>query len=354
MKICHVNLASGFSGGEQQTLQLIKRQVRDGLSPVLIANIHGSLAYEAKRIGCHVITTKHFTRKHSKKITQDCDVIHVHEGRGIYWALIQNLRHGIPYIITRRIDNPIKLKLTNKIAYKRASALVGLSSAIKARLEENFDSNKIHTIPSSPVSYPIDQNKLDQIWNRYRGKFIIIQAAKMLPHKGFETTIQAAYHLNVTDPKIQFILIGDGPYCTEYKALAKGLTNVTFVGKQSDMGTWFAAANLFVHPALSEGLGSVILEAMQAGVPVIASNAGGIPDIVENNVTGLMFEAGNHLKLIEKIQDIYTDTNLGRRLALAAKDQLKNFDIAHTSSLYMDIYQEIIQPEIPASKLSNT
>ncbi|MGB2080112.1 MAG: glycosyltransferase family 1 protein, partial [Vibrio sp.] len=201
MKICHVNLASGFSGGEQQTLQLLKRQVRDGLSPVLVANEKGLLAYEARRVGCQVITTKHFSKQHSKKITQDCDAMHVHEGRAIYWALIQHLRHGIPYIITRRIDNPIQLKLTNKFAYNRASALVGLSSAIVSRLEEHFDSSKIYKIPSSPVSYPVDQNKLDQIWNRYRGKFIIIQAAKMLEHKGFDTTIQAARSLcSVTPP----------------------------------------------------------------------------------------------------------------------------------------------------------
>lgn len=352
MKICHVNLASGFSGGEQQTLQLIKRQVREGISTVLVVSQHGLLAKEAKRIGSQIILTKHFSRKHSKKLTQGCDVIHAHEGKAIYWAMLQHMHTGIPYIITRRIDNPIKLKLTNKLAYSKAAAVVGLSTEIVSKICEHFDPAKVHRIPSSPVDYPVQQNKVDQIWNAYRGKFLAIQAGRMLEHKGFQTTIAAAKTLSVTDPQIHFAFLGDGPMRSELEEMAKGLTNVSFVGREQDMGSWFAAANCLVHPSISEGLGSVILEAMQGGLPVIASNAGGIPDIVENNVTGLSFESENHAQLAQLLRKLEQDPSLCQDLIQGAKQKLKEFDISYTSKLYTELYQKVILAQQKPSNIA--
>ena len=341
MKICHVNLASGFSGGERQTLQLIKQQVSEGYQLTVVMNPKSELVEEVRKLGCRIILATHFTKSHSKSSTQDCIAIHVHEGRAIYWALIQHLLYNIPYIVTRRIDNPMKDKWLSKLAYRKASALIGLSREIVTRMSEFNPLNKIHKIPSSPVHYTIDQNKVDEISSRYRGKFIVIHAANMLKHKGFDVTVSAAKKLGIQNPRVQFLLLGDGPEREKLEREATGLTNIQFMGKQRDMGNWFAAADLLIHPSYSEGLGSVILEAIGAGLPVIGSNAGGIPDIIDHEQSGLLCDAGNFQQLAQCIDRLENDKILRLQLQKGGKEKLKQFDIAYTASLYKDIYTQV-------------
>ncbi|WP_413477799.1 glycosyltransferase family 4 protein [Vibrio hibernica] len=341
MKICHVNLASGFSGGERQTLQLIKQQVSEGYQLTVVMNPKSELVEEVRKLGCQIILATHFTKSHSKSITQDCIAIHVHEGRAIYWALIQHLLYNIPYIVTRRIDNPMKDKWLSKLAYRKASALIGLSREIVTRMSEFNPLNKIHKIPSSPVHYTIDQNKVDEISSRYRGKFIVIHAANMLKHKGFDVTVSAAKKLGIQNPRVQFLLLGDGPEREKLEREATGLTNIQFMGKQRDMGNWFAAADLLIHPSYSEGLGSVILEAIGAGLPVIGSNAGGIPDIIDHEQSGLLCDAGNSQQLAQCITRLENDKALRLQLQKGGKEKLKLFDITYTASLYKDIYTQV-------------
>jgi glycosyltransferase involved in cell wall biosynthesis len=127
----------------------------------------------------------------------------------------------------------------------------------------------------------------------------------------------------------------------DIEALAAGVTNVSFEGKQSNMGAWFAAADLMIHPSYSEGLGSVILEAMQANLPVVASNAGGIPDIIEHKKNGLLIEPGNAQQLADAILLLYRDKATRDTYIEANKEILKRFDIRYTSEQYQHIYQTV-------------
>lgn len=338
MHICHVNLASGFSGGERQTLQLIKQQIKEGYNLTVVANPKSPFVDEIRKLSCKLVLASHFTKQHSKTITEGCIAVHVHEGRAIYWALIQSLLFAIPYIVTRRIDNPLKDKWLSNLAYSKASALVGLSNEIVNRIRERHSTASIYKIPSSPVIYPIDKQQVEKIKQTYVGKFIVIQAANMLQHKGFNLTVDAARTIEKSNPDIHFILLGDGKEKANLENQANGLTNITFAGKQSNMGDWFAAADLLIHTSYSEGLGSVILEAMAAGLPVIGSNAGGIPDIIEHNQSGLLFEAGNSIALAEEIKKLASDSHLRESLLSGGQEKLKQFDIEYTSKLYKEIY----------------
>ena len=108
------------------------------------------------------------------------------------------------------------------------------------------------------------------------------------------------------------------------------------------MGTWFASANILIHPSNSEGLGSVILEAMAAGLPTIASNTGGIPDIIEHEQTGLLIETGNAQSLADAIERLVGDQALRNQLQTSAKAKLTEFDIQHTTSLYDNLYKQVL------------
>lgn len=341
MKICHVNLASGYHGGENQTLQLIKQQLKLGYELTVVANPKSPFAKAVQELGCNCILTKHYLFKHRRSITQGCQVIHVHEGRAIYWALIQNLLFNIPYIITRRIDNPLKKKWLSNLAYEKADTLVGLSREIVSRIKSVYPNKPVECIPSSPVRYPSNEQNVSIIRQQFTGDYLVIHAANMLDHKGFDVTVEAARTLSKQDPSIHFALLGDGKIRSELEEKAHGLDNISFVGKQEQMGDWFAAADMLVHPSYSEGLGSVILEALDAGLPVAASKAGGIPDIIDHEKSGLLIEPGNAEQLAQAILDTKNNERLRTSILHGAKLKLKTFRIEYTAQRYEQLYANL-------------
>lgn len=341
MNICHVNLASGFSGGERQTLELIKQQLTMGYQLTVVANPKSPLYTEVAQLDCKLVPSSHFLKSHSKDVTSACQLIHVHEGRAIYWALIQSKLHHIPYIVTRRIDNPLKDKWLSKIAYENASTVVGLSREINKQVLLRHPDQETEIIPSSPVSYPFNDADVQLIKEQFKGKFLVIQAANLLAHKGHDVTIEAAKLIASTHPDIHIAILGDGKEREALEQQAKGLANISFEGKQTNMGNWFAAADLLIHPSYSEGLGSVILEAINAELVVIGSNAGGIPDIIEHNHSGLLVEPGDANALAHSIIQIAESSSLRDTLHLGGKQKLAQFDIEHTAIQYQKIYQKV-------------
>lgn len=342
MNICHVNLASGFSGGEQQTLELIKEQLAHGNKLTVVARLNTPFSRAIEKLDCHLVLTKHFINQHVKKSTRNIDIMHAHEGRAIYWCLIQSILFNVPYIITRRIDNPLKRKFYSIFAYEKASAVVGVSNKITEFLRQRHPKQSTFRVPDAFVSYPKETDEILAIKTRFSDKYIVIQASNLLKHKGHETTLDAAAILLGKEPNnIQIVILGDGPERDRLEMIKEEnqLSNVTFAGKQTSMGNWFAAADLFIHPSYSEGLGSVILEAIKAELPVIATDAGGIPDIIEDQITGLLIEPHSALQLSDAILQLEKNTVLQEKLIKGSKEKLVKFSISKISQSYLKIYE---------------
>jgi L-malate glycosyltransferase len=338
LNICHVNLARGFSGGESQTLLLIKEQLSLGYAITAVAKKNSPFAAMCQKLDLRLIETSHFLLSHSKQITQHCESIHVHEGQAIYWALIQHLLHRTPYIVTRRIDNPFKKKWLSNLAYRNARFIVGVSRAIQNIAEKQFPEAQVCSIPDSPVSYQKDAESVRKLKKRFAGKFIVMQAAKLYKHKGFDVTVQAARQLEAKHPDIHFCLLGDGPEFEHLQQLASGLSNLEFLGRQSDMGNWFSLADILVLPSYTEGMGSVLLEASLAGVPVIGTKAGGIPDAIEHETNGLLIDIGDSEGLAQAILRIKDNPELRAKIKEATPEFIAGFDIQVCAERYSKLY----------------
>lgn len=333
-------MARGFSGGENQTLLLIKEHIRLGYQVSVVAKTGSPFAKQIAALDCRLIETPHYFARHTRALTRDIDCVHVHEGQAIYWALIQHLLFGVPYLVTRRIDNPLKNKKLSNLAYRRASVVVCISRAVEYEVKKCFPDKATALIHSSPVSYPLNHDRIREIKQKFSGKYLVIQAAKLLHHKGHDVTIKAAKLLAETDPDIQICILGDGPIEAELKQQAQGLANVEFSGQQSDIGNWFEAANVLIHPSHSEGLGSVILEATKAGLPVIGTRAGGIPDAIRHEQSGLLIEANQPRALADAITRLKTDQHLNETLAEGRKAFIADFDIQTSAQRYEKLYQQ--------------
>lgn len=135
-------------------------------------------------------------------------------------------------------------------------------------------------------------------------------------------------------PKHRFVLVGDGPEEGNLRRQAAQLgikDRIVWAGFQNNVAPYYAMATIYALPSRSEGSPNVILEAMAAGLPIAATRAGGVPEILENDVTGLLVPKEDPRALADAIQKLLLSEDLRARLASAARKQV---DTSHTIEAY--------------------
>ncbi len=340
MHICHVNLAGGFSGGERQTVNLIRELAERGVRQTLVARPGNRLWREVGDIpSLNCRQSAHFLLGHGKG---DWDLVHCHDGKAVYWALIESILRGTPYVVTRRVDNPIGNGWLTAKSYGRAATVVCLSSAIESVVRQRLGQTRTAIIPSSFSGFQVDAENVGRIKQEYSGKHLIGQVGRLLQHKGYQVTIEAARDLSERNPDVHFLFLGEGPDAEWLKALAKDVPNVSFLGHREDVGDWLAALDVFVFPSLSEGLGSTILEAMQHHVPVIGARAGGIPDLISANENGLLVPPGDAGALSQAIESLLNDPEWASGLAECAQARLQAFSPSSIADRYQALYRDTV------------
>lgn len=163
------------------------------------------------------------------------------------------------------------------------------------------------------------------------GKKLIITACRLTPWKGIAKIIEILPQLKEKSGAVNFLVLGDGPEMENLRRLAvvSGAENdVQFLGRvgRDEILNYFRAADLFILNSDYEGLSHTLLEAMKAGVPVITTNVGGNPEVIENEKEGLLVSYNNEAELLEAATRILTDSELASRLVKNASEKLKNFN----------------------------
>lgn len=339
MHVCHVNLASGFAGGERQTVNLIRYLAAQGFEQTLVARPGNPMVGEVSGLPVKLRISSHIIAGHSRG---SWDMIHCHDGKGVYWGLMENLLRKTPYVVTRRVENPLKNSTVTRAAYGRALAVVCLSRAVRNAVQSVLPEANCPVIPSSFSELPVDPDEAASIRARYGDKFIVGQVGSLFRIKGCHVTIEAARMLEELQLGLMFVFLGKGPERKNLEQQAKGLTSVEFVGHRKDVGSWLAAMDLLVFPSLQEGLGSTILDAMQHGTTVIGSNVGGIPDIIENGRNGLLVKAEDAAGLAEAVRQLIGSSELRLQYAKQARLDLEKFRPEAVGEAYLDLYRAIM------------
>jgi len=173
----------------------------------------------------------------------------------------------------------------------------------------------------------------------------VLFVGRLERYKGVETLIAAMESKRLA--KTELRIVGTGPDETRLRKLAKGLTNVTFVGFTSGAALWkeYAGARVSVVPSLwYEPFGLVALEAMARGVPVIVSNRGGLPEIVEDGVSGLIYKAAEAGDLAAKLWQVINSPNLAKTLSTGAKKRAKTLGNPqkHLKTV-LEVYSQVLE-----------
>ena len=221
---------------------------------------------------------------------------------------------------SRRELNPDKTRAQiamQRAAYAFAHHLVANSSAAAARLElERVPRRKISIVPNG-----LDLRLFTPRPARGRMRQVIV-VANLRPEKGHDVLVEAAANVVLRFPDARFDIVGDGP---ERRRLAErtralGIEHAfTFHGHRDDVPACLAAADLFVLPSRSEACPNAVLEAMAAGLPIVASGVGGIVELIHDNRTGLLVAPDNPPALCRRICELMANPARASQIGAAAR-----------------------------------
>jgi glycosyltransferase involved in cell wall biosynthesis len=341
MRIVHVNFARGFRGGERQTLNLIEGLAAHGVEQSLICRERSELHSRATAEGYSAVAVCHPLVGHVKPPA--ADIIHVHEARGAYWAAIERAMRHTPYIITRRIPNPLSDSWCTRSVYRNAQQLLGVSQDVSARLS-NQTGRAVSTILSSTTALAAEAQAVREIRQKLGGGPIIGHVGALHDHhKGQSVLIHAFQRLLRDYPEAKLLLVGEGPDRAKFEALAGGDDRIHFAGLQHAVGSWIAAMDVFCFPSREEGLGSSVLDAMALRIPVVASTVGGLPELIGDNLRG--FAVGDHqpANWAQAIRRMLTEDALRQRVVDCAFQFATCNGISAMTKNYLDIYQNILR-----------
>ncbi len=160
----------------------------------------------------------------------------------------------------------------------------------------------------------------------------------------FEKRLDWLYAPITQIPRVRLALVGSGPAEAVLRERFKG-TRTVFTGYMGgeELAAAYASADVFAFPSDTETLGFVAMEAMASGVPPVGARAGGIPDVIQEGVTGLMFTPGDLGDLTDKLRRLLTDTELRRRLGAAARSDMERFGWRAATEGLVDAYRLAIR-----------
>lgn len=292
MRIFHLDLGREMRGGQYQVLYLMRMLAARGHRQILMSPEGSPLLEAAVEEGFDVAAAN---LREFIAWREPADILHAHDARAHTWAV---LRKRWPVVVSRRVAFPVQRGAASWWKYRRANRFLAVSNHVKRNL----------------VLAGVAEDRIS----------VVYDGVPVLDPAPLEGPILA---LTSKDP-------------------AKGGDLVRVLGvaveETSELQRDLPGSRMFLYLTRQEGLGSAVLLAMSAGVPVIASNVGGLPEIVVDGVTGLLTE-NNPEAIREKIATLDRDPELAARLAQTARRRfLREFTLDQLADRTIAAYQECL------------
>jgi len=362
-RILHIITKGEIGGAQKHVLELISHLTAKYVNHVAMGS-KGFLWEQLEQIGVNLYYIPSLIR--AIKPTQDTkclvqliglikavkpDLVSVHSSKaGILGRLAARLcrvpvvftahgwsfSEGVPgfcgdfYALTERIMSHWCGKIICVSEYDRLLALrrkVGQNSKVETI------HNGISVVNGDLMAQPHKDNPVQ-----------LIMVARFAPPKDYATLIKSLVHIK-TDKQYTINLVGDGPSLGPCRELAQRLNlgTINFLGSRDDVPQLMSKAQCFVLVSNWEGFPISILEAMRAGLPVIATDVGGIRESVVDGVTGYLIPRGQKERLAERLQQIIDNNVLRVKLGQNARERfINNFTVQHMLAKTISIYEELI------------
>jgi glycosyltransferase involved in cell wall biosynthesis len=359
MKILHVETGRHLYGGPQQVIYLVSALLERGHDCTLVCPPETGVDSAARSAGIQVrnlFCAGDLDLPFAYRLTQYIqatgpDLVHCHSRRGadILGGLAASFA-DVPAIVSRRVDNT-EMRLMAALRYRPFRKIIAISEAIAAVLRDHdVDADRIKVIRSAVdttrFEKPVNRDAFLKEFGIPKDAIIIGAAGQLIPRKGHRYLLQAIADLRHKHPEIRLIIFGEGHLNNQLRAQAASLglgEVVKFAGFREDLDDFMGAFDIFVHPALAEGLGVATLKAAAAGVPVIGFNAGGLPEAVVDGETGILVSPENVEELRTAIATLIDDVDLRHRMGAAGQQRMQSeFSIDTMADKHDEFYESVL------------
>jgi len=280
------------------------------------------------------------------------DVLHIQSLLWGWMGAVIRAAHHVPYVTNGHGDD-IYLDSRFKgpairFNLKHANAVIALTNDMRRKVEEVYH-RSVMVVPNG-VHLEMYQKEFPSArleLGLTDDEEVITFVGGLRKVKGVDNLVKALKIIKEERPRARLMIAGDGEERDMLESLAIQLDlkdDVRFVGKiqNGQVPVILGASDLLALPSLSEGLPLVVLEALAAGLPVVSSKVGGLPDVITDGENGFLTEPGNPQDLAEKVIALLNDTDLRKEMSMSNREKAKDYGWERITDRMEAIYQEIV------------
>jgi glycosyltransferase involved in cell wall biosynthesis len=365
VKILHINTERTWRGGEQQTLNLLVGLNERRIACHLVCQADSPLEAKAVRAGVEVfpiamrgeidLAAGVRIRKLIHKFNYN--IVHSHTSHAHSLASLASVGTGVTRLVTRRVDFSIFrhsfLKLSG-IKYRfMADYYIAISRKIKEVLvNDGIPDQRIFVVHSGidPQRFiRATGGRLVSEFDIKENQKVVINVAHLAGHKGQHYLVRAIPYVLAKLPDTRFIIIGQGELMGALKETASELglkRELILTGFRSDVADFYKIADLFVMSSVQEGLGTAVLDALALAKPVVATNTGGLPEIIHDGKTGRLVAPADPEALADGIVDMLTRVEAAKAMANTGRAMVqKCFSIEAMVDKNIAVYKKVLANE---------
>ena len=356
LRVLMVDSERSWRGGQGQVRLLMSGLCERGVAVTLAAPGDGELYRRSATLAIERVplSSGAMGLVALRRVLGRFDIVHSHAARahGAVAAARLGLRTRPLHVVSRRVDFDVAKSPLSRWKYLRgADAYIAISEGVRrVLLDGGVPAGRVRVVMSG-----IDLKKFDGLSERGAvraelglddGTIAVGNVAALAPHKAHNDLLRAAERVLAHRSDVRFFVVGEGALRADLEALAQSLgiaARVTFTGFRTDALDLLRAFDVFAMSSYLEGLGTSIMDAQVLGVPVVATRTGGIPELVEDGVTGLLVPPRNPEAFAAALLRILEDERLRQACAERARIRSSRYDYRTMVDKTLDVYQDLCQ-----------
>ena len=361
MRVVHVHKLTGVSGSERHLLTLLPALRESGVDAAFVGlDVVGSdaplfyaeldeLAIPYRHVRCGSDVSPRMARDLTRVLrAMRPDLVHTHLVHADVYGALAAMRLRLPYLSTRHNDDRYLLgpfRYVDRAFARRARAVVAISEAVRRFLAAaGHDPGKLVTIrygldrlppaPSRPT--PAEAGVPDSAP-------LVLAVGRLIAQKDHATLLRAFARVREGVPDAWLAVLGSGPLENDTRRLAAelGIHDAVVLPGRTAIGDWLARADVFAHTSAWEGFGIVLLEAMLAGLPVVATRVSAVPEIVAPGETGALVDPGDADGVARELTALLRHPARARALGEAGRGRARaEFSVERMTRQTLDVYRQ--------------
>ncbi len=361
----HIDTARTWRGGQNQVLLTVLGLRALGHRAMLVAHAAGELRQRARE-GLELVPLAPKTEldlsaawRLSRLIKQlRPDLVHAHDPHGIAMAaLALSMSRGgsrtapanPPLVAARRVDFHMKGNALSRWKYRQVDCFICASEAIRRMvIADGVPAARVFTVHEGidlgHVAAAPPANLHAELWLPHHAP-IVGNVAALVPHKGQRHLIEAAAIVLKRVPDARFVIAGEGELRPALERQIKDHhleKHVFLAGFRPDVLSVHKAFDIFVMSSVTEGLGTSLLDAMACGKPIVATTAGGMPEVVTDGTTGILVPPRDHEAMAAAIVRLLTDEQARRAMGTAGEARVReSFSAERMVQDTLEIYRRV-------------